>query len=59
MEAIWKRALIDQKHNWKCHIEKILPPEFFSFYIYKHDVELAACVQRLPNNSERTPTAHT
>ena len=25
MEAIWKRA----QHNWKCHIEKILPPEFF------------------------------
>ena len=24
MEAIWKRA----QHNWKCHIEKILPPEF-------------------------------
>ena len=27
MEAIWKRA----QHYWKCHIEKILPPEFFRF----------------------------
>ena len=25
MEAIWKRA----QYNWKCHIEKIPPPEFF------------------------------
>ena len=25
MEAIWKRA----QSNWKCHIEKIPPPEFF------------------------------
>ena len=55
MEAIWKRA----QHNWKCHIEKILPPEFFYLTFPSIEAELAARIQRPPNSSERTPTAHT
>ena len=29
MEAIWKRVLIGQKHNWKYHRKKSIPPDFF------------------------------